>query len=939
MEAAAPTDNTFYIQIQYVKENFVRTDGAPGEADLPLVTLPPGTVLFRGLKIPNPVASGAGSDPRYFYRDYLGTPEGKDTVCLDPNHNTFFYPFPYVAFGAHNVGKTFHLMQAVVLVHPMTVVAAIAPSLTTRSSTVKQDDNAPWLRCSQLKDYMCHEQSEKELEALSFDACLHPKYQLKTNVRGWMALADLDSIRSRKQKKEAKDQGTSSTSTMASFLHHLEEKDPGLGAETLCWLYMDKEKRRVKLDAEGKQKMVDGVPVEEEIRARRIGFPEVALYPYRVHSGPKPITRKLRTTEDAIFHMAEEAKRNNLNYLPLAAFTKDGITDMVNGHFTINCLGASEDVFTVPIVEQQDAIVQKVHQWLDMVQTTGIDLPHYGKTKLQFDTRTGFFVLREMVPAVLRVPVPASDAKEDVTGGVEKKADIPYRFLLLPLDTDVAKAAARRYMILFRNFFPDKAMQKVGLAKGFGVHRAMVFERPPAPLMEGIFKEVGITMPKSFEDALRDASKLYRDDMGRKGKKDVAASLATVQMPTMLGVEGAPDQNFFFYNATGERVAAYSRETLYALKPEQIRDILVDGDRTESAEEDQQVGRIFWETASADTKSKIKYLYSYAFLKRGVPEDQVDSFLPKLLLDDVCMYSVTESEMAEQMAVYIREELANAYGGDLDSAKNATITDATACAGGNAIAFCDTFKYVNAVDNSPNRAMMCHYNLALFNYTSEKYSVHCADYRSIMRNLQQDVVFFDPPWGGPNYKNQTNLTLKLGDTNLVDIVTDLYNEGRARVIAIKAPENYDEEVLLTALNERVAASTVAEPRLKTIPMKGMKLLIVYSIPPSEEIIPTPMPPAFDAAEVEPTDEAKAAAQAYFEEQYGPLNKTPMDLALQPTAQVTEGISRGGRRLTRRKSKGLQKKTRRNKAQIPTMEQHAMAKEFPRVWSAFLRNVA
>ena len=58
--------------------------------DLPLITLPAGTLLFRAMKIPNPAM---GEDVRQFYRDYLGTAEGSK-LCLSPLQNVFFYPFP-----------------------------------------------------------------------------------------------------------------------------------------------------------------------------------------------------------------------------------------------------------------------------------------------------------------------------------------------------------------------------------------------------------------------------------------------------------------------------------------------------------------------------------------------------------------------------------------------------------------------------------------------------------------------------------------------------------------------------------------------------------------------------------------------------------------------------------------------------------------------------
>ena len=73
----------------------------------PLVDLPIGTLLFRGVKLPD-VANG--DDARLFVREFLGMPNG-DSFCLSPVTNVFFYPFPYVAFGADHVGVKFNAAE------------------------------------------------------------------------------------------------------------------------------------------------------------------------------------------------------------------------------------------------------------------------------------------------------------------------------------------------------------------------------------------------------------------------------------------------------------------------------------------------------------------------------------------------------------------------------------------------------------------------------------------------------------------------------------------------------------------------------------------------------------------------------------------------------------------------------------------------------------
>ena len=97
----------FYTTVTPVKESFTDAAGADQSVDLPLITLPAGTVLFRGVKIPD---LGAAQDIRYLYRDFLGNPEADGVVCMSPVHNVFFYPTPHIAFGTHTIGKTFTML-------------------------------------------------------------------------------------------------------------------------------------------------------------------------------------------------------------------------------------------------------------------------------------------------------------------------------------------------------------------------------------------------------------------------------------------------------------------------------------------------------------------------------------------------------------------------------------------------------------------------------------------------------------------------------------------------------------------------------------------------------------------------------------------------------------------------------------------------------------
>jgi hypothetical protein len=486
----ASSSPPFFYQITPTTESFTNKDGMTESVDLPLITLPPGTVLFRGMKIPNP----ADVDVRAFYRDYLGDPEGS-IVCMRPTTNVFFYPFP-VAFGANQVGQNFDLMQMVVLVHPLTVVCSISPSQWVRGVAQRYNGNAPYRRCDTFP-LSCHPLSSSEKEALTYDNCLSPEYQVKSGTRGWMAVADLDSFNPKGK--------NSKSSTMSTYIRGLEARRPGAGAELAAWSYTD--------------------------AARHHGFPEISVYPYLKHQGNRLVKRSCSNAAAAVKLMAKEAKDDNLMFLPLAAFTAKGTVDMVKGLFTYEALGVSENNFAPGTqTEKQSVIETRLAEYMDMLQTKGIFLPSFGLGKLSLDTRTGFYMLPQVVPRSLTVPLPAGEA-----------ALQPYKFLAMPLDTPDAKRRAMTYILMFRNVVPTKFMDKYGLDKGFGVRRAMAFDRPP--VLPRVFDELGLEVPKSFRDGIGRAAKLFQ------GEKAGAAK-PKVEEPFPAYAATTPPEPFPAYAAT-----------------------------------------------------------------------------------------------------------------------------------------------------------------------------------------------------------------------------------------------------------------------------------------------------------------------------------------------------------------------------------------------------
>lgn len=424
-------------------------------------------------------------------------------MCLSPVHNVFFYPFPFIAFGAHDIGETFQSMQIVVLVHPVTFICAISPSPLGRGTPDRLAGTSPWQRCYRYS-FECHKPTEQEIDAKMYDNCIDPSYQERSGVRGWMAIADLDSF----QSKKLLESGLSPKEfPMSKYIRHLQDVLPGKAAELLALTYTD--------------------------RNRRDGYPELAIYPYKTHRGPRRIVNGVCTSSKAIQLIEKEIRNNNLNFLPLAVFTKDSTVDMVKGRFMWETLGVARNSFATPPVEHQLPIEKRLNEYMDLLQSSGVDLPFYGKGKLSFDSRTGFFVLPQLIPKHYKLPVP------------DDKNGIPYSFVVMPLDSDQARKNAMTYTLMFRTPIPQKFMEKYGLEKGVGVRRAMIFSRPP--VLSKLFEALDLPIPPSYKATLGRAAKQYQLNTGILSK----AQQARIAEKTKETKETAqPQENQYLYQPT-----------------------------------------------------------------------------------------------------------------------------------------------------------------------------------------------------------------------------------------------------------------------------------------------------------------------------------------------------------------------------------------------------
>lgn len=459
------------LPIYFQPYTYKKADGQEGSLNVPLFELPAGTLLFRGVQLPNPKKD---EDPRLFVRDWLGYPRG-ERFCMTPTHNTFFYTSPYVPFGAHTVGEWFNAIMVYQTVKNLRIVAMISPSAMTRGGKELKalDGTAPIQRCNKF-DYSCFEsqtsaEARKEKEMKSFDNCIHPDFAAENTVSGWMAIADYDSLDNFKEGLKGKD------TTMGKYIIDLNKRLPGKGIELLTSTYTDATNHR--------------------------GFPEIVLFPWSPHPGKENQYTEARTEEDAADAIAEMSDR--FNYLPIACITERGIVEAFTGDFKAGDLPRFA-TSAMPGALTRKKIDDLQTTYLEKLMTSGVDVEGLGTAHAMFDTRTGFYVMdlfsKYYIPKNQRVINPYTD-------------------LLLSLASYEDREKVLEYKVKYRTFFMAALSQEDTLLDGTVVKREFVFKRPDQLYEQ--FKELGIRFPAKLIPYIYEATERYQlNRANQKSKND-----------------------------------------------------------------------------------------------------------------------------------------------------------------------------------------------------------------------------------------------------------------------------------------------------------------------------------------------------------------------------------------------------------------------------------
>ncbi len=175
----------------------------------------------------------------------------------------------------------------------------------------------------------------------------------------------------------------------------------------------------------------------------------------------------------------------------------------------------------------------------------------------------------------------------------------------------------------------------------------------------------------------------------------------------------------------------------------------------------------------------------------------------KLKIDHESMTYITTPQDTDQIISIINANMINFKN------KEICIFDGTGGAGGDSIAFGKVFHSVVVTEIDPDRYDMLVNNLLVYElYNVIPLNCSCLD---IMEKINFiDVAYFDPPWGGKNYKKFDKLRLKLGELYIDEIVNRLFDQtitrSNIKMIVFKLPLNYDIESLY--LNTKNTGATI-----------------------------------------------------------------------------------------------------------------------------------
>jgi len=159
--------------------------------------------------------------------------------------------------------------------------------------------------------------------------------------------------------------------------------------------------------------------------------------------------------------------------------------------------------------------------------------------------------------------------------------------------------------------------------------------------------------------------------------------------------------------------------------------------------------------------------------------------IENIRVTDIGLYSITKKNEA-----YFISNLITKYFGE----NKITITDSTACCGGNSISFLlhPQIHKVNSVEINDLHFEILQNNVNLYK-NANKVNLIKGNYLNYAKSFEQDVIFYDLPWGGLRYIEKDEITLGLNTNEgtfigLSSIINQMKDKAKLQVL--KIPLNF-----------------------------------------------------------------------------------------------------------------------------------------------------
>jgi len=152
----------------------------------------------------------------------------------------------------------------------------------------------------------------------------------------------------------------------------------------------------------------------------------------------------------------------------------------------------------------------------------------------------------------------------------------------------------------------------------------------------------------------------------------------------------------------------------------------------------------------------------------------------KLILTPEGEFSITKRKDGQKILKHIL---------DITGTPHLEITDLTGNVGGDTILFGLNFDRVDSIELNKENYDALEHNVK--QYKLKNVVLYHGDSTKLFR-WETDILYVDPPWGGPSYKEKENLDLYLGNERIDEFLELIIKQNWApKYIFLKLPSNYN----------------------------------------------------------------------------------------------------------------------------------------------------